>query len=100
MAKAYWIARIDVSDSEAYKNYALANQAAFKKYGATYLVRGGEVTCVEGASRARNVVIEFPSLQAAKDCYASKEYAVAKAMRDGASVGDLIIIEGYTGAQP
>jgi uncharacterized protein (DUF1330 family) len=100
MAKAYWIARIDVSDLEAYKLYAAANQVAFKKYGAKYLVRAGAFESVEGVSRGRNVVIEFPSLQAAQECYKSAEYKEAMAFRNGASVGDLIIIEGYEGVQP
>jgi uncharacterized protein (DUF1330 family) len=46
------------------------------------------------------VVLEFPSYQAALDCYNSPEYAKAKALRVAASVGDVVIIEGYDGAQP
>ena len=40
MPKGYWIARVDVSDPEAYKEYVAANAAAFAKYGARFLVRG------------------------------------------------------------
>jgi len=54
----------------------------------------------EGSTRARNVVIEFPSYQAALDCYRSAEYAKAMAARTGASEADIVIIEGYDGAQP
>jgi uncharacterized protein (DUF1330 family) len=45
--------------------------------------------------RARTVVIEFPDLQAAQDCYRSPEYQAAKALRDGVSLADLCIVEGY-----
>ena len=81
MPKAYWIARIDVTDPETYKVYASGTAAAFQQYGATYLVRGGAFTAAEGQARSRNVVIEFPSYQAALDCYNSKEYQAARAHR-------------------
>jgi len=100
MAKGYWIARVDVSDPEAYRGYVAANGPAFGKYGARFLVRGGDFQAVEGSSRERNVVIEFPSYEAALACYRSPEYAEAKALRLGASVGDLVVIAGYDGAQP
>ena len=41
MAKGYWMARVDVADAERYKDYVAANAAAFAKYGARFLVRGG-----------------------------------------------------------
>lgn len=100
MAKGYWIGRIDVSDAEAYKAYVAANGAAFSKYGARFLVRGGAYATVEGEARARNVVIEFPSYQAALDCWHSPEYKHAKSLRDGAGIVDMIVIEGYDGPQP
>lgn len=100
MAKGYWIARVDVKDAEAYKLYVAANGAAFKHYGARFLVRSGQFETLEGSSRPRNVVIEFPSYQAALDCYKSPEYMAAAALRANASVGDLVVIEGYDGPQP
>ena len=74
MAKAYWIAHVTVTDPDQYKHYASDAPVAFKKYGATFLARGGAFEQVEGKGRPRNVVIEFPSLQAARDCYHSAEY--------------------------
>jgi len=100
MAKGYWIAHVDVTDDEQYKGYVAANAEAFAKHGARFLVRGGRFESVEGSSRARNVVIEFPSYQAALDCYRSPEYQRALALRLPASTGDVIIIEGYDGPQP
>ena len=95
MAKGYWIARIDVTDPEAYKAYVAANAGPFKKYGARFLVRGGRFENPEGSCRTRNVVIEFPSYQVALDCWHSPEYQDAAALRLTASTGDLVIIEGY-----
>jgi uncharacterized protein (DUF1330 family) len=100
MPKGYWIARVDVSDPEAYKAYVAANAAAFARYGARFLVRGGRFEAKEGASRARNVVIEFPSFEAALACYDSPEYAAALELRRAASESDLLVIEGYDGPQP
>lgn len=100
MPKGYWIARVDVNDAEAYKLYVSANAVAFAKYGARFIVRGGEADCVEGTARARNVVLEFPSLDAARACYASPEYAAAMALRLNASTGDIVIVAGYDGPQP
>lgn len=97
MAKGYWVAHVDVTDPVAYEDYKAANAAPFAKYGARFLVRGAAQTQVEGHCRARTVVIEFPSLQAAQDCYNSPEYQAAKALRDPVSTGDCLIVEGYDG---
>ena len=100
MTKGYWIARVDVTDPEAYKKYVEANGEAFAKFGARFVVRGGDFEAVEGTSRSRNVVIEFPSYEAALACYRSPEYQRAMAFREAASTGDVVVIEGYEGPQP
>lgn len=97
MPKGYWVAHVDVNDPQVYETYKAANAAAFAEYGAKFLVRGGAQTVEEGQSRSRTVVIEFPSLQAAQDCYHSDVYQAAKALRAPVSTGDLVIIEGYEG---
>jgi uncharacterized protein (DUF1330 family) len=100
MTKAYWIARVDVADAEKYKAYIAANALPFKNYGARFLVRAGKFENPEGGSRSRNVVIEFPSYQAAIECYHSPEYQEAIKLRTPVSTIDLVIIEGYDGPQP
>jgi uncharacterized protein (DUF1330 family) len=97
MAKGYWIARVDVTDPEGYKQYVAANGAAFSKYGAKFIVRGGRFEAPEGTPRARNVVLEFKDYETALACYHSPEYAAAKALRLNAGVADLLVIEGYDG---
>jgi uncharacterized protein (DUF1330 family) len=77
-----------------------ANAVPFAKYGARFLVRGGQYRVAEGDARARNVVIEFPTYEAALECWDSPEYQAAKAERDGHAVADIIIIEAYEGPQP
>ncbi len=95
--KGYWIAHVDVSDPEGYKAYIAANQAAFGKFGGRYLVRAGRGEVTEGKQRSRTVVLEFPSYQAALDCYGSPEYQAAKALRQGKAEADLLAIEAYEG---
>ena len=97
MAKGYWIARVDVHDAENYKGYLEANAAPLRKYGAKFLVRGGKFHCPEGGHRARNVVIEFPSYDAALACYRSPEYQHAKSLRLGKADVDLVVIEAFAG---
>ena len=100
MLKGYWIVRVDVTDQEQFKAYAAANAGALKKYGARFLVRAGRFTIPEGTTRARNTVVEFPSYQAALDCWNSPEYQAALKLRLPVSTIDLVIIEGYAGPQP
>ena len=100
MAQGYWIGRVDVTNPDAYKNYVAANAAAFAKYGARFLVRGGAFESKEGAPRARNVVLEFEDFETAKACYHSPEYSAAIEKRKGAAEVDMLVIEGYDGPQP
>ncbi|MDK4740827.1 DUF1330 domain-containing protein [Rhizobium sp. CNPSo 3464] len=94
MAKGYWIARVDVRDPERYKDYVAAAKQAFEKYGAVFLARGGAFTPLEGQARSRNVVIEFPSLQHAVDCYNSPEYQIAAKIRHEVADAEMVVVEG------
>ena len=95
MTKAYWIGHVTVDDLAAYEAYRQANAAAFQKYGARFLVRGGAQELVEGTQRPRSVVIEFADLATARACYDSPEYRAAKALRLPCSMVDLVIVEGW-----
>jgi len=99
-AKGYWIGRIDVHNTEGYKPYVAANPGIFKKFGGRFVVRGGTFTGVEGQSRTRNVVIEFPDYAAALACYNSPEYQANIKVRQPHAIVDLLVIEGYDGPQP
>jgi len=100
MAKGYWIAHVDVSDPEGWKDYQAANAAAFRKYGGRFLVRGGASELPEGKIRSRHVVLEFKDYATALACYRSPEYAAAMEKRLGKGEIDLVIVEGYDGVQP
>jgi uncharacterized protein (DUF1330 family) len=100
MAKGYWIGRVDVSNEDGFKPYAAANQPIFKKFGGRYVVRGGKFEGMEGSSRSRNVVVEFPDYATALACYRSAEYQANIKSRLPHSTVDLIVVEGYDGPQP
>ena len=100
MAKGYWVASVDVTDPEGYKQYAVENRNAFRKYGARFLTRGGKSEIVEGKARSRIVVIEFKDYATALECYRSPEYAQALAFRKGRAVADIVVLDGYDGPQP
>ncbi len=94
MAKGYWIGHITLTDPEKYEKYKAANAVAFTKYGARFIVRGGQFKCVSGNARERHVVIEFDSYQKALECHESPEYKAASELRDTYSENDIILIEG------
>lgn len=100
MAKGYWIGRVTVNNQADYDEYRRRNAVAFAKYGAKFIVRGGACKSVFGTPRPHNVVLEFPTYAAALACYESPEYQDAtQFLKKGCDV-DLVIIEGYEGAQP
>jgi uncharacterized protein (DUF1330 family) len=94
MPKAYWIARVDVHDLDAYKQYVETGRPAYERYNAKFLARGGKTQVLEGEARARNVIIEFASMEDAIACYNSPEYTKARAIRQKASAGEFILVEG------
>ena len=94
MPKGYWIAHVAVREPERYKDYVATARPAFERFGARFLARGGDYEALEGSGKPRNVIIEFPSLQAARDCYNSPEYQAAKAIRVTVADGEIVIVEG------
>lgn len=94
MKKGYWIAMVDITDPDRYPAYVEANAAAFEKYGAKFLVRGGQRREPEGFTGTRHVVIEFESYDQAIACYQSPEYQAALQLRLAASSAHFVIVEG------
>jgi len=95
LAFGYVIAQISVTDPEIYAEYIKLVLPTIEHYGGEFLVRGGQSVSYEGEpSGDRNVVIRFPSYQAAHDWYHSEEYSTAKALRRSASTSVQTIVEG------
>ena len=92
---AYIMGQIDITDVEVFKSYSEKVHPTVQKYGGRYLVRGGEVQKLEGKfSGSRLVVIEFESSEAATRWYTSEEYVPLIKLRQSASDGDLLLVDG------
>lgn len=91
----YFIAYVDVNDPEKYKNYTALTPAAVSAHGGEFVVRGGDLSTVEGPAESRRcVVIRFPSVEAAHAFWTSPEYTRAKQERAGAATMHAMIVEG------
>jgi uncharacterized protein (DUF1330 family) len=92
---AYVIGEIEVTDPATYEEYRKQVAAVVSKYGGKFIVRGGKVEPLEGGwSPKRLVALEFPSLEQAQKWYRSPEYAPLIKLRQKASRGKLLIVEG------
>lgn len=92
---AYVIAEIEVTDPAVYEEYRKQVLPVVTKYGGKFLVRGGNVKSKEGGwAPKRLVVLEFPSMAQAEKWYQSAEYAPLIELRQRASRGKLVIVEG------
>lgn len=92
---AYLVARANVTDPDAYQEYARRVPDILAKYGGTFHARGGRSVTLEGdAARKRIVVIEFGTVEQAEAYYNSPEYQEAKAFREGAADMQIAVVEG------
>lgn len=93
---AYVVVDIKVTDALKFQDYRALAQIAVTKFGGRYLVRGGKSETLEGDWQPeRLVVVEFPSLEVARQFYDSPEYVAARKARAGAADFDMLVIEGY-----
>jgi uncharacterized protein (DUF1330 family) len=96
---AYIIANITVTDPERYPQYRAQTPAVVAQYGGHFLVRAGAVHPLEGEfGFDRFVVIEFPSLEAARRFYDSPEYAPLLKLRMETTRSQVALVEGYAPA--
>jgi uncharacterized protein (DUF1330 family) len=92
---AYLIFDIHVTDPDGYQPYRERAGGIIESYGGRYLVRGGAHETIEGDwAPDRVVVVEFDSVEQAKTCYHSPEYQEIAPIRQGASDGKAILVEG------
>jgi uncharacterized protein (DUF1330 family) len=100
MPKGYWIPHLDVPDMDAFQAYRTTADAWHRTNGSRLLARGGRREAMEGQFRARNVLREYDSFDAALAAYSSPEYTRAHKLREGHADCDFVIVEGYEGPQP
>lgn len=96
---AYVIARVDVTDSDKWMEYAGAAAPTVKAAGGRYIARGGAVEGLENFEDEgkRVVILEFPDMDTARNWYNSAEYGAAKAKREGAGYARFTLVDGYDG---
>ncbi|MCG6904922.1 MAG: DUF1330 domain-containing protein [Rhodobacter sp.] len=90
---ALWIAHVSVTDDEAYAKYAAIATKAIAAHGGEILARGGRYVQLEGTDRPRNVVVRYPSVEAAEAVYRSALYQEALSHARGASEREVVIVE-------
>ena len=92
---AYVLAEITITNPDGYKAYTADVPATIARYGGRFLVRGGKAHVLEGEwPEKRRVLIEFPTVEAARKWWDSPEYEKPKALRKANSEGRLLLLEG------
>ena len=92
---AYVIAIVDIKDPVRYEKYRQMVTPTITAFDGRFVVRGGRTEVLEGEWTPRRVVVlEFPSVERAKEWWSSPEYAEARAIRQATSEGTLIVVEG------
>jgi uncharacterized protein (DUF1330 family) len=92
---AYVISDVEPRDAALVAQYRTLAEASIAKYGGRYIVRGGPIDAVEGGWAPKHVVIvEFPSMERAREWYRSADYAEALEVRQHALTRRLIFVDG------
>ena len=92
---AYVIVEIDILDPERYEEYKKLAGATVEKYGGKYIVRGGKTEVLEGDWQPKRIVVlEFESMQRAKDWLKCEEYREPRKMRHRTAKTNMILVEG------
>ena len=92
---AYVIVEIDIVDPAGYEEYKKLAGATVEKYGGKYIVRGGAVETLEGDwDPKRIVVLQFESMQRAKEWLNCEEYREPRKMRHRTARTRMVVVEG------
>ena len=95
---AYIVGDVTVTDPDRYKDYAAHTESTLEPFGGRFIVRGGAHETLEGSwSPGRLVVIEFPDEESARGWYASDAYREILPIRQEASIGSLVVVQGHDG---
>jgi len=93
--KAYVIVDVKITDPVRYEDYKKLTPGSLIPFEGKFIVRGGKSETLEGSwNPGRIVVLEFPSPDKARAWWSSAGYAPAKAIRQSASITQMIMVEG------
>ncbi len=92
---AYIVVQLEITDPETFETYRAQVPATLEQFGGEFIVRGGDMEILEGEWAApRCVILKFPDMEAAKAWHASPEYEGPMALRQAASKGNMIVVDG------
>ena len=92
---AYVVAEIEVDNPEGYEEYKKLAPPPIAAFGGKYIARGGRAENLEGDWQpSRIVILEFESVDKAKNWLDSEEYREAKALRHEHATSKMIVVEG------
>ncbi|GAB3535994.1 DUF1330 domain-containing protein [Pontibacter brevis] len=93
---AYVLVEIEVTDPATYEEYKKLTPASLAAYDGKFIVRGGQYETLEGDWKPNRIVmLEFPSVERAKEWWNSPEYTKAKAIRQRAANTKMLVLEGF-----
>ena len=91
----YIVVQVKIHDPEGFAIYRDMVPPTLEIYGGRYLVRGGNWEVLEGEwNPERIVIIEFDSIEQAKNWWSSEEYAPAKKLREQTTQSTMIVVDG------
>ena len=92
---AYVIVDVKINNHEDYEEHKKLTPASITAYDGKFIVRGGKTETLEGDwDPERIVVLEFPTVERAKEWWASEMYAPAKQIRQRTASTQMIVVEG------
>jgi uncharacterized protein (DUF1330 family) len=96
---AYVVAQITVRDAEMYERYKELAPPSISAYGGKYIARGGTTMTLCGAWHpTRLVILEFPTMERARQWWDSPEYGDAKLVREASADAEIVLIDGLSAA--
>lgn len=92
---AYVIVDIAIHDAKGYEEYKKIAPPSISAYGGRYIARGGRCEKLEGDwSPNRLVILQFDSVERAKEWLNSPEYAAGRKMRHATAKTNMVVVEG------
>jgi uncharacterized protein (DUF1330 family) len=94
----YIVVNLDVHDPALFDKYREQVPPIIAAHGGRYIIRGAKLDHVEGKLPVKRlVVLEFPSVEAARKFYDCAEYQPVKKLRKDSARSDIAIVDGYAG---
>lgn len=97
---AYLLVEVEIHDAAEYEDYKKLTPASLVPFGGRFVVRRGQAETLEGDGKpSRIVVVEFPSIEKARQWWNSPEYAPAKKLRQRIATTRMLLVEGVSPQQ-